>query len=753
MAAHGKLKPRAPLYLSILALVPSLAGAQSGPAIEEVIVTAQKTEQSAQDVGIAISALSAEELSQRRIETPVDLQTAVPNINVKEITPGLFPVFTIRGVGLNDFSANNNPTVGVYLDEVFIASTTQLTFQLFDIERVEVLKGPQGTLYGRNTTGGAINFISQKPKPGDDWSLKLGAGDYDLVEGGFMFNSSLSETVALRLAGKALSQGEGFYESRTLGGDIGERREYAGRAQLAWRASEAVDINFKAEASSADSDVGQLEHFGTLEPGVFPPAPCAPALEGEIDPVNCVDGLGYSDADGDPFTGDWNNKARYTNDSIASTLSVNVEVGEGTLTSITAWSDFERKAYSDVDAGPFIQAEFDTQDNIEQLSQELRYAFSPSVDVDLIIGGFYSWDEVTVRVPGSLEDLLLTQVRIESDQTTTSAAAFVHADWHLSEDWTITGGLRMTHEQKEFEGGMSDENPFGSSCLLSPVCNPGFVGPVQLAYNDEKISDTEPSSRIGVNYQLAEQVMLYTSVARGFKSGGFFGGGFVTSDTQLAPFDPERLTAYELGMKSQLFDNTLRLNAAVFYYDYQDVQTFTQVTSEGLTVLKLSNVEDAEILGAEADLLWRPVSGLDIQLGGGWLDTELGSFEAPGIGTVPSGNELPNSPRFSFNGLVRYEWPVGELGYLSLQADYSYTDETFKEAVNVPLLAAGDYSVWGARAVLRSADDRWDLAVWGKNLGDEEFLGHAFDNGIGNGGRAYGSPRTWGVTFNLRALN
>ncbi|HZX22921.1 MAG TPA: TonB-dependent receptor [Woeseiaceae bacterium] len=741
------------LFVLGSAAVAGPALSQDRQVIEEVVVTAQKTEQSAQDIGIAINALSGQELEARRIETPLDIQAVAPNINVKEISPGLFPVFTIRGVGLNDFSANNNPTVGVYLDEIFLTSTTQLTFQLYDIERVEVLKGPQGTLYGRNTTGGAISFITAKPAMENDWSVDLGAGDYELAEGGFMLNRALSDTLAVRFAGRAVNQGEGFYESRTLGGeDIGAREEYAGRFQVAWLPTDAIDVNLKIEASSADSEAGQFEHFGTLQPGVFPPAPCQPALQGRVDPVNCVDALGYSDPDGDPFTGDWNNDARYTNDSFGTTLTVDAAIGAGTFTSVTGWLSFEREAYSDTDAGPFVQAEFDVQDEIDQITQELRYAWSATDNLDLIVGGFFSRDEVDIRVPGDLSDLLLTRVLIQSEQTTTSAAAFVHWDWFLTEVWSLTGGLRITTEEKEYTGGMADQNPFGTSCLLSPVCNPGFVGPFQLAFNDDEIDDTEPSWRLGLNYHASDDVLAYASVARGFKSGGFFGGGFVTSDAALEPFDSETLTAWEVGFKSQMLGDTLRLNGAAFYYDYEDVQTFTQVPAGGLTVLKLSNVDEAEILGAEFDLLWRPIDGLDLQLAAGWLDTELGSFAAPGGGQLPAGNELPNAPELSVNAFARYEWPIGDLGFLSVQADYSYTDETFKEAVNRPLLAADDFSVWGARIALRDVDDRWEVAFWGKNLGDKEYLLHAFDNGIGNGGRTYGAPRTWGVTFNLRAL-
>ncbi len=740
------------LVLAVSSIL-ALGSAGSRAQLEEVIVTAQKREQSQQDIGMAISSLDGLALEERRIETPLDLQTVSPNINVKEISPGLFPVFTIRGVGLNDFSANNNPTVGVYLDEVFLTSTTQLTFQLYDIERVEVLKGPQGTLYGRNTTGGAISFVSAAPGFEDDWQVSFGAGAYDLLETEFMGNRAISDSLAIRVAGKVVEQGEGFYESRTLGGeDIGERKEYAGRLQATWLATDRLDVNLKLETSRSRSEVGQFEHFGTLEAGSFPPQPCPAILAGRRDPSRCADAFGYADNDGDPFEGDWNNDARFNSDSRAATLRINWDIGPGTLSSVSGWMDFEREAFNDTDASPFVQAEFDVLDNVEQFSQELRYTFSPATDLDLILGAFYARDDVQIDVPGSLDDLFATRVLIASEQETRSAALFAQGDWHFSEDWTLTLGLRMTDEEKSFTGGMQDLNPFGTSCLLSPVCNPGLTGPVPIAFNDQTITDQEPSARLALSWQAAEEFMLYGSVARGFKSGGFFGGGFVTSSTQLEAFAPETLVAWEAGIKSQWLDNTLRLNGAVFYYDYSDVQTFTQVDAGQLSVLKLSNVDEAEITGLEADLLWQPLEGLSLQANVGYLDTELGAFSAPGGGAIPKGNELPNAPEWSYNAFARYEWEAGSLGLLSAQVDYSYTDEAFREAVNIPFLATADYGLWGARLALSSASDRWEIALWGKNLGDETYRLHAFDNGIGNGGSTYGAPRTWGATVRFNAL-
>ena len=204
-------------------------------------------------------------------------------------------------------------------------------------------------------------------------------------------------------------------------------------------------------------------------------------------------------------------------------------------------------------------------------------------------------------------------------------------------------GLRFTWEEKEFAGGTTDLNPYGASCILDPGCAPGFVGPFALTSTDERIDETDLSGTIGLNYKPSENWLVYGSVGKGFKSGGFF-GGITFSNAELAPFDAEKLIAYEAGFKGGSPANTLQLSGAAFYYDYQDIQTFIQVSTGGLTVLKLGNVDKAEVQGVDFDLAWRPVRGLELRAGVGYVDTKLGAFDSD-IGPQPAGKELPNAPK------------------------------------------------------------------------------------------------------------
>jgi iron complex outermembrane receptor protein len=275
------------------------SGAQK-PDDNVILVTAQKRSQDVLDVGISISVVDAEAIAARRIESATDIVAFTPNVSVKENVPGLVPVITIRGVGLNDFSATNNPSAGVYVDEVSLSSLALMNFDLFDLERMEVLKGPQGTLYGRNTTAGALNVVSARPDTSAIRArVSASLANYNTKDFEAMINLPLSDTAALRLAGKAIIQDEGFYFNEATGRDIGRREVFLGRAQLLLAPTDTVEALFKAEIQRGRSEIGQPEFFG-----LAPPVPPEPGLVCPGSP-RCTDFFGFRDVDGDPFRGSW----------------------------------------------------------------------------------------------------------------------------------------------------------------------------------------------------------------------------------------------------------------------------------------------------------------------------------------------------------------------------------------------------------------------------------------------------------------
>lgn len=707
--------------------------AQETDESDEIIVTAQKREQNVLDVGISVQSLSQDTLTEQRIEQLRDLNAALPNVSIKEQIPGAIPVIAIRGVGLDDFSSTNNPAAGIYIDEVPLSSLSLMSFDFFDLQRVEVVRGPQGTLYGRNSTAGAINVLTARPADHFEARLFGGYGNYERAEAEAMLNLPLGANAAFRIAGRFVDQGEGYWESRLLPGEsLGEQNAVQGRAQLALDFG-SWDANLKVEALRQRSEMGYGEHFGTA--GLA----CVP-----IDPDNCTDFLGYTDTDGDPFTGDWVRDNQYDIDQTGATLRVEGDLGFATLTSITGYIDFERDFYIDSDASPFRQFEFNQLDWVEQFSQELRLSGEDG-PASWIVGAFYSSDDISLRTPSYLDDLFATEALITADQDSSSIAAFAHVEWALTDRLDLVTGVRYTEEEKDYVGGTLDQNPFGISFLINPLC-PGPALPCQLSFADTSIEDDFVSWRVGLDWRVNDDTLIYGSVSRGQKSGGFF-TGITLANAQLEPYASEELTAYEVGVKWQ--GSTLRAEAAAFYYDYSDLQTFVRVDLGPISVQALRNVPEAEVLGLEGSLSWEPIDGLTLQAGAGWLETELGAFETT-AGPIPAGNEIPNAPGLSFNARAIYEWSVANNLLARAQIGADYSDGVFKDAINDPIIRADEYWLFDGRIALGSESGDWEVALWGANLTDEQYVVQGLNSGLGAGNRTYNAPRTYGVSVSRR---
>ncbi len=322
--------------------------------IEEIVVTAQRREQPRQSVPLTVDAISGIELTKLRVHDLEKLGRYLPNVDIKRAFGAVVPLISIRGVSLQDFNLINNPAVGVYLDDVYLASTGMLDFAIFDVERLEVIKGPQGTLYGRNTTGGAINVIPRKPLPGFEAFVRLDVGDYDLREFEGVINGG-GETLAMRLSAFSRRQGEGFVRNRVTGNDIGEVSIDAVRGQIAWQPVDTFSLRLNVHAGRNESDAASYEHVSLLDPVTFDI--CEPIMQGRVDPFRCVDIMGYTDTDLDPYTGDYNLEPVIDNATSGAALTVNWRRGGLELTSITGFEEFDRFQQDQTDANPFVQGE------------------------------------------------------------------------------------------------------------------------------------------------------------------------------------------------------------------------------------------------------------------------------------------------------------------------------------------------------------------------------------------------------------
>ena len=702
------------IILTILSVwAGNLAAQGANLQIEEIIVTAQKREQGLNDVSVAVTVFTGDAIRQQRLGQPIDLAAQTPNLNINETFGNSITNVSIRGLGLNDYAVNNNPAAGIYIDEVYLVSPAMLGFQLFDLERVEVLKGPQGTLYGRNTTAGALKFISRKPTEEFEGYLSADYGRYDhfILEGAL--GGQIAEGLTGRIAVQTSQRNDGFQLNRASDGKVGEIDRTAWRGLLNWRPSDALDIllNIHGGIDKSDTLLVKVDNLFT------------PEDDGIADP--------YSSAAG--------NDTELDNENHGVSLTVNLNLSDAlTLTSVTGYEDYERSHDEDRDGSALVHLDGLFLNEIEQVSQELRLTYTGQ-DLVLIGGVFYGRDEVSTRDNFDTTDLPFpfTFVGNEYSQDADSYAVFGHAEWQLHEDWKFIAGLRYTEEDKEFRDAFTFAD-FGRT---------GIEGQAFPSVSNE-YDVSNLSGKVGIDYTGFENALLYANVSRGFKSGSFQ-GQLTFNPADLAGFDKEIVWAYEIGAKTQLLNNSLQFNVSAFFYDYKGVQIYGSIYQNPVVgpLFGITNAGDAEVYGAEFDLLWKAAEGLEIRLGLGLLDTEItDSILDPYVAT---GSKLPNAPELNFNALVRYEWNLTGSLVADIVFDTSYKDDVIYDIVRQPPEAREDgYWISNIRGGIKSASGTWGLYLWGKNITDEVYRTQVLTSTVGFG-ENYGLPATYGISVDL----
>jgi len=711
--------------------------------LEEIIVMARKREQSIQDVSISITAFSGEEVQDLRIANAQELSWYTPGMYATGSKGDSDPLYTIRGIGLNDAFPNNSPTVGLYLNEVNQPFTPMMSTMLFDIERVEVLKGPQGTLYGRNTTGGAINIFTKRPGAELNGFARADYGNYNRFEFEGAIGGPFSDTLGGRLAIYTIQQGEGWVYNAYNGQDIGEVDQTSVRGTLEYTPNEQVEVLFTGYYSEDNSDSSAREHVGFLD-GAFSGSLCQGALEGRRDEGPCVSFLGYSDPYPDRYTVE--NSSIYGQgvdaDNYGFSLAVAWDLGGATLNSVTGYSNYDRVYTEDSDGTPIIMIDTQQTTEIDVFSQELRLSNSTSSGFEWLLGAYFTHDEMFADFQQALDEhVFLTRVAQNFTQPTTAWALFGYTTVPVTDRVSLVGGLRYTNEKKDFDYFGYDLDPFGTTNM------PAF-GVVPVPEYHDSISHNDWTGEFGVEFHVTEDTLVYGTIAKGFKSGGYKGAISFTL-AELEPFDPETLYAYEIGIKSTSDDDTLRVNAAGYYYDWHDFQAFVTEIRSGVPVLVLSNAGDAEVYGMEVDLTWQPIDGLQISGGANWMHTEITKYNAiPGTGDN-TGNKLANSPGFMFNGLARYEFALSETGWRAyVGSDVIYRGKVYYSLGNNGQSSQEGMWLWNARLGVISPDGLWDLSLWGQNLTDKFYVTQSYDNlgGIFPSQNFLGMPRTYGLS-------
>ena len=732
--------------------------------IEEVVVTAQKREQSLGEVSVAITVFTGDQLESLGFLQPIDVQAQVPNFHIKNEIGKATPTLTIRGVGIGAFSHNAVSPVGMYVDELFLPSTAQMSFILFDLERVEVLKGPQGTHFGRNTTAGAVSFVSRKPTEEFEAAAKFGVGSFSSTRLEAHASGPISENLSARLAATHVGQGQGFYYNRLSGEHIGETGIAAMRGSVLWDVSDTATLWLQAHFGREDSDNYPWVAIGTADPDQpvsnphFPggrifTTDCAPlaTTPTRFFRDNCVTRNGYRDPDQDMFDGDWSLPSALEIDASGALARLDIELGATMLTSVTGFNSLDKTAEEDFDGSPFALGDNTYGTEVRVFSQEVRLASNAATGgrLEWMAGAVYYREEQEQRDRYGYADRANHDIGVHYTQQTRSLGIFGHTEVRLADAWSLIAGARYTRDSIAFAGETTIENiePGGPQPVFGPFTFASLFGeygtltnPDAISAIDDTLDSAEVTYEAGLDYWPREDLLLYASFSRGYKSGGFV-GFWTTSSMEWGPFGAEFVDAVEVGFKGRLADGAASLNGAVFGYDYEDAQIFGLTPTGAFTIL---NAGEGDFLGGELELQWAASQSLDIIAGLGYIDAELvigdGAPVRPG-----------NTPELSFNGIVRYETHAANNLRLVLQTDFSRQDEVYFDATE--RLAVGQPAYWlvNARASLSNQQGAWEVAAWVRNLADERYFGQIFRSATAAALSAIaGNPRTYGIEVTLR---
>ncbi len=775
----------------LLPVFPVLVMAQSSM-LEEITVTAQKREQSIQDVGISITAYSGEQLKTLGFEDSFDLARMTPGVHISGNNGGQKTLFTIRGVTQNDFNDQTEAPVAVYIDEGYVGFGQGQVFGLMDIERVEILKGPQGTLFGRNATGGLVHYVSKKPTREFEGYADITYGSYDHTRVEAAVGGPLSDTVSGRLAVRHNRFNEiieNDYPNRfvtldgnplAIGGEDTFNDDTLGfRGQLLFEPNEDVDflvIGNYARARVGTSPFLELptvpvfdaagNHVGTIEAsptetreaitptgiGIDHP------LSFDADTLRPAGGNLYgpscTDADREALRCgmDFAFEDLNTTDTWGVSGKLSWEFSGMTLTAVSDYKNFEKFQGLPADGGPastinvLFEAEADT------FTQEIRLNGETErsrwvvglyyLNIDLNTGVSITADPTYLFQPLvgiAWEDTAITKLE------TNSYSVFGQLEYDLSEQFTLIAGIRAIQENKDFTG---EETFFASTDPLRLEYDTPLFSP--QPQQDHEQDKTLWSGKVQLDWHVSDDLLLFAGVNRGVKAGGFnapftFGAGFPTADI---PYGEEILLSYETGFKlDNLLGGTTRLNGSFYYYDYKDYQGFffTQITGF------VRNV-DAEYKGVELELFSSPADGLDLALNFSYIDGEIYDVQlGPGIfvDTEPS-----FTPDTQIAGMIRYQWPQQLLGgSVSTQASFNYASSFYDNIRNFDASKLPSYTIANVRLDWVSGDDKWEAAFFVNNVADERYytIGYDLSNATGANSLVPGKPRWFGgsVRYNF----
>jgi len=733
---------------------------QAGSGLGAIVVTARRREETLQETPISITTFDADALIDRGISNLSGIGDFTPNLVFDQgngNTGGsTSSQIYIRGIGQPDFLFTTEPGVGIYVDGVYLPRSIGSIMDLVDLERVEILRGPQGTLFGKNSVGGAINIVTRRPQPEFGGRVSATYGSFNRVDIGGSVNLPIVTDTLLASVAFSSHDKDGYVRRINDGSRLGGINSTGLRGQLLWEAAPNFDIlvsadyTRKREDSIANTliDVDTTGFLLSLYNGLVAPAIGGPVYDGRFistDPfVNSGTGFNQSDLDL------W---------GISSTATL--ELGAVTIKSITAYREQDAIFGADSDHSPIRYFEQSVVDQQRQFSQEFQISGTAIDDrLDWIVGAMYfhetGYDQYRIVfapglfaalealppgiIPGlggvgnpvhpTLDFVGNLTSRINND----SYSAYGHLSFDVTERLSVSGGLRYTSDEKDFDARF-DRLEAG------------------VTTHDLETGDSWNAwtPRIGFDYDWSDDFMTYASVARGFKSGGFNGRGS-TDFVARTPFAPEFVWTYEMGFHSMFADRQVILNGAAFYSDYSNLQLLS-ITSDpqGGIIALVENAGAARIMGFELELTAMPLPGLRFDVGLGYLDAEYTQLDAS-VSSVALDDELVKTPEWSLSLGAEYSADISEDWQLTIRGDYSYRSTIQHVADNNPLLEQGGYGLFNARIAVGPSDESWELAVFGTNLSDELYITNGLGqaDSLGSTDVSFGRPREWGVSVSAR---
>ena len=726
------------LFLSVYASSPL---AQTN-ALEEVVVTATKRAQSLQDVPMAVNAFNADTIETAGINDASDLAILTPALNINVNTNPFAARMVIRGVGTAQTDPALEPSVGLFIDGIYLGRTGLGMSDLTDIERIEVLQGPQGTLYGKNTNAGAISVITKKPSfEKSEGYFEASVGNYSMNKLTASISGPLTQNLAYRLSGN-INQRDGYYDN-SAGVDFNDADDWNIQGKLQWEPTESLSILLSGSRVERDTT-------------------CCGADAVQDESVNNeLVAQGLSPDSNDPYDYNVQSNAdnRFAMESDLLSMTIDYDTGWGAIKSITAWNDYSYRVDQDPDRSELdILTLSNDKYSGDSFSQELRFTASPSDNVDYMLGVFYleqntkrGGDEPFVFIGddiitiGSQQDLpfplpfnFLVQpgdsLTVDMDQDAETIAFFGQSTWHIGDQWHITGGLRWSDEEKK-------------SDLFSQTYSTAFsyqiLGASFLDSVSTPIDATLERSSDNVDWMLraaldiGDDSMVYASAGTGTKSGGFQTVNGAADDRE---FDDEDTTTYELGVKSTLLDARLRINAAAFYSEIENFQAQRQLeTGIGTYV---SNESKVETSGVDLQVEAAPMPNLVLSAGLLYMH-KYEITDGP-----EKGADLPFTAEFSGTLAATLVFPLGD-GGVYWRTDYSYMDDHVTNVASAAQLRDADYDNRNlVNSKLGWRNDSWNVSIWGKNLTDDKYAMQTAAPFLVSGMDAYflAPPRTFGAT-------